>query len=765
MEQIRNAAVIGAGIMGSGIAAHLANAGINVVLLDLDAAVAADGVARQVKSGGFMDPRFAKRVRTGSTISDIGLVSQADWIVEAVAERIDIKHSIYAAIDGVRKPGSIISSNTSTIPLQALLEKSTPAFSADFVITHFFNPPRWMRLLEVVDGPSTNPLVTRRIAAFAEEHLGKGVVNCKDTPGFIANRIGTFWMGIALNEAIKLGIDIEEADAILGKPFGIPESGVFGLLDLIGIDLMRAVFGSLQQALPAHDAFQAIDAEPALLARMISDRRTGRKAGAGFYRLSADRKNREALDLLSGEYREQRDAKSVAAALKFAGPRDAMEYNGKAGQLAGHVLRQTLSYAASLVPEITETPADIDEAMRLGYAWKHGPFELIDKLGPDWVAQTFAAHDMPVPPLLTQGARGQGFYKTIQGQRSCLAPGRSHQPLRRPDGVIRLSDLKLSTQPVEARAATSLWDLGDGVACLELTTKMSTLNFTALDDIENLIERVKQDFRALVIGNDSAVFSAGADLRFFLEAVETGDHARLRSFIDTGQRTFRALKFSPFPIVAAAAGRALGGGLEIALHCDAIQAHAEFLAGLVETRVGVVPAWGGCKELLLRISQSPDQPHGPVAPALTAFDVIGAARISASAFDARTLGILRPEDPITMNIERLLSDAKATALRLSKNYVAPQPRAIILSGRSGASAIVNVLDTADAAGRLSPHDRVIGEKLASILTGGPTADPAKPVPEDTLFDLEREAFLELIATDATRQRISHMLTTGKPMRN
>lgn len=765
MEHMRNAAVIGAGIMGSGIAAHLANAGVNVVLLDLDAAVAADGVARQVKSGGFMDPKFAKRVQTGSTVSDIGLISQADWIVEAVAEQIDVKHAIYAAIADVRKPGSIISSNTSTIPLHALLEKCTPEFSADFLITHFFNPPRWMRLLEVIDGPATNPSVTRRIAAFAEEYLGKGIVNCKDTPGFIANRIGTFWMGIALNEAIKLGIDIEEADAALGKPFGIPETGVFGLLDLIGIDLMRAVLISLQQALPATDAFQAINPEPALLSRMIADHRTGRKAGAGFYRLSADRKAREAVDLVSGEYRKQRDSKSVAAALNCAGPRDAMEHAGKAGQLAGRVLRQTLSYAASLVPEIAETPAEVDEAMRLGYAWKDGPFELIDKLGPDWLAKSLAIHHMPVPPLLTQAAREQGFYRAIHGQRSCLAPGRSHQPLRRPDGVIRLSDLKLSTQPVEAKPATNLWDLGDGVACLELTTKMSTLNFTALDDIEHLIERVKHDFCALVIGNDSAVFSAGADLRFFLEAVEAGDHERLRSFIDRGQRTFRALKFSSFPVVAAVAGRALGGGLEIALHCDAIQAHAEFLAGLVETRIGVVPAWGGCKELLLRMSQSPDQPHGPVAPALSAFDVIGAARISASAFDARRIGLLRTEDSITMNVERLLTDAKATALRFSKNYAAPQPRGLIMSGRSGASAIMNALDTADAAGRLSPHDRVIGEKLASVLTGGPSADPTKPVPEDNLFDLEREAFLELVATDATRQRISHMLTTGKPLRN
>ncbi|MCC7253979.1 3-hydroxyacyl-CoA dehydrogenase/enoyl-CoA hydratase family protein [Hyphomicrobium sp.] len=759
MTDIRSAAVIGAGIMGSGIAAHLANAGLDVVLLDLDPTVAANGVARQVKSGGFMDPRFAGRVRTGSSETDIRLISDADWIVEAVAERLDVKHSVYSAIASERKPGSIVSSNTSTIPLGALLQQRSPSFSADFLITHFFNPPRWMRLLEIVDGPLTNPDVTRRIAEFAHTRLGKGIVSCKDTPGFIANRIGTYWMGVALNEAIKLGIDIEEADAFLGKPFGIPETGLFGLLDLIGIDLMPSVLRSLQQALPATDPFQDFDAEPPLVARMIGQRRTGRKAGAGFFRLTPDRKGREALDLISETYRPLR-----SVSVTVGTPRAAMQHAAKGGQLADAVMRRTLSYAATLVPEISDSIADIDEAMRLGYGWKEGPFELIDRLDAAWFAKALTARGMTPPALVEEAAREGGFYTSASGRRSYLVPGKSYQSIPRPDGSISLSDLSLSAQPVAGSESASLWDLGDGVACLELRSKMNTFNFDVLRSIEELTERVSRDFRALVIGTELPVFSAGADLRLFLNAIERNNRDSLRSFIVAGQRAFRALKFAPFPVVAAAAGRAVGGGLEFALHCDAIQAHAELQAGLVETSIGVIPAWGGCTELLLRVVANPELPHGPVAPALHAFNVIGSARISSSAFDALRLGYLRPTDRITMNRERLLSDAKATAIRLSEGYAPPEPQLLTLSGRSGASALVNVLDTTELAGRLSPHDRLIGEKLAWVLSGG-SADPTKPLPEEHVLGLECEAFLELATTPATRERITHMLERGKPLRN
>ena len=759
MSEIRRAAVIGAGIMGSGIAAHFANAGLDVVLLDLDPKVAESGVARQVRSGGFMDPGFAARVRTGSSTNDIRLISDADWIVEAVAERLDVKHAVYSAIASVRKPGSIVSSNTSTIPLEALLRQQSSSFSADFLITHFFNPPRWMRLLEIVDGPRTNPDVTRRIARFAHTHLGKTIVSCKDTPGFIANRIGTYWMGLALNEALKLQIDIEEADAFLGKPFGIPDTGVFGLLDLIGIDLMPSVLRSLQQALPETDPFQAFDAEPALLTRMIEQGHTGRKAGAGFFRLTADRKSREALDLASETYRPLRGVSSAATT-----PRAAMEHGGKGGQLADTVMRQTLSYAATLVPEVSDSIADIDEAMRLGYGWKEGPFELIDRLDAAWFEKTLTARGATPPALVAEAARAGGFYKSTTGRRSYLAQARSYQPVPRPDGTISLSDLKLAAQPVARTEAANVWDLGDGVACLELRSKMNTFNFDVLRAIEELTQYASGNFQALVIGSDLPLFSAGADLRLFLTAIDHNDLPALKSFIEAGQRTFRALTYAPIPVVAAVAGRALGGGLEIALHCDAVQAHAELQAGLVEATIGVIPAWGGCKQLLLRAAGESGLPHGPAAPAIHPFDVIRSARLSSSAFDARGLSFLRPHDEITMNRDRLLSDAKATAIRLSSGYAPPKPRLLSFPGRSGATAFLDALDKAQAAGHLTPHDRVIGEKLAHVLSGG-LVDPATPLPEDDVLDLERDAFLDLVTTRATRERIHHVLTHGKPLRN
>jgi len=759
MDSIRKAAVIGAGIMGSGIAAHLANAGLDVVLLDLDAEVAEKGVATQIKSGGFMDPKFARQVRVGSAAADMNLIAEADWIIEAVAERLDIKHAVYDAVSAVRKPGSVVSSNTSTIPLASLIDKRSPSFTSSFLITHFFNPPRWMRLLEIVDGSSTNPDVTRRIAAFADARLGKGIVTCKDTPGFIANRIGTYWMGVALDKAIDLNIDLEEADAFLGRPFGIPETGVFALLDLIGLDLMPSVFRSLQQALPETDPFQAFDAEPPLLARMVKDGRTGRKAGAGFFRMTADRKAREVLDLGSETYRPLRAAPSPAGS-----PREAMAHESKAGHLAGDTMRRTLAYAARLVPEISDSIADVDEAMRFGYGWKQGPFEMMDSIGAGWLADSLAKHDIAPPPLLTEAARGDGFYRSTNGARSYLAPGRLYRPVRRPDGPINLADLKLATQPVAATDTVSVWDIGDGIACLEMTSKMNTFNFDVLHSIEKLLICVESDFKGLVIYSDLALFSAGADLRFFLDTIDGKDARPLGAFVDAGQQTFRRIKFAPFPVVAAVAGRALGGGLEIALHCDAIQAHAELQAGLVETMIGVIPGWGGCTEMLLRYARSPNAPRGPVAAALRAFDVIGAAKVSANAFDARNLGFVRPADHITMNRERLLADAKATALRLSMHYSPPEPQMLTLGGRSGASTLLNVLDAAACAGRLTAHDRLIGTKLAEVLTGF-DADPAKPIPEDRVLAFEREAFLELAAQPATRQRISHMLAHGRPLRN
>ena len=765
MSKIKKAAVIGAGVMGSGIAAHLANAGLDVVLLDMEKTFADGGVARQLKAGGFMDPAFAQRIRTGSTKDDLALLSDADWIIEAVAEKLEIKQTLYRAVDGVRKGGSIVSSNTSTIPLQALTGGLPESFAADFLITHFFNPPRIMRLLELVSGKATKPAVTATIRDFADRALGKSVVVCKDTPGFIGNRIGNYWMAVALNEAIGLNLDVEEADAVMGKPFGIPSTGIFGLLGLVGIDLMPTILRSLQNATPAGDAVNDYDAEPPLLARMIAENRLGRKSGAGFVRLSPDRKSREVTDLATGEYRLQKPVSSESIDASGGHPRALMEHPGPGGRYAAIVMEKSLAYAASLVPDIADTPDAVDEAMRTGYGWKQGPFELIDRLGAGWLKARLEARGLAVPPYLTLAAEKGGFYSVVNGRRSNLLPNGAIEPVTQSEGVLVLSDLRLAKKPAEAWEVANLWDLGDGVACLEICTKMNTFNPALVDAIDKAVERCRSDFKALVIGSDSPNFGAGADMRVFLDTVEKGGSEALGAFIDHGHSTFKAIKYAPFPVVGAASGLALGGGCELLLHCDAIQAHAELSIGLVETRIGAIPGWGGCKEMMMRLSSSAAALHGPVAPAIAAFSLIAPAKVSASAFEARNLGFLKASDDITMNRSRLIADAKAKALALVEGYAAPEPPVVSMAGPSGASAIANIIDGEALAGRATAHDGVVGRALANVLTGGPFADPLKPLTEDQVIALEREAFIELLATPATVDRVKHMLATGKPLRN
>lgn len=765
MESLRKAAVIGAGVMGSGIAAHLANAGVEVALLDIEAAVAAAAIARQVKAGGFMESGFAARVTPGAVDADLGAVADADWIIEAVAERLDVKRDLYTRIEAARKPGSIVSSNTSTIPLGALTEGLPDRFGADFLVTHFFNPPRAMRLMELVTGPRTRPEVAATIRDFADRRLGKAVVACRDTPGFIANRIGNFWMAAAVNEAIALGLDVEVADAALSGPFGIPRTGIFALSDLVGIDVIALVWRSLHATLPAGDPLRQYPAEPALIARMIGENRLGRKTGAGFFRVSADRRTREATDLLTGEYRAAHAPESDSLTAAGRDARALMMHPGVAGRYAAAVMEKTLAYAAALAPEIipetTGGPDAVDVALRTGYGWAEGPFELIDRLGAAWLADRIAARGMAVPPYLAQGAALGGFYAVEGGRRVCLPPEGPRRPVTREEGVVTLADLRLAGPAVETWEGGSLWSLGDGVACFEIRSKMNTLGPEVLSALEAALARSVLNFRALVIGSDAPDFSAGADMRAFLAAVEAEGVASFGARVAQGQRVFAAVQCAPIPVVGAAAGRALGGGCELLLHCHAIQAHAELSMGLVETRIGLVPAWGGCKEMLLRFAETSAD---PVEAARATFGLIAAARVSGSAFEARRLGLLRETDGITMNRDRLLADAKARALMLTAGALPRPPAgkaALSLSGPAGEAALMGALAATDP----NPHDRVVGAALIGVLTGGVSADPAKAVRVEEVAALECAAFLSLLAEPATIARIRHMLATGKPLRN
>ena len=752
MDEIRKAAVIGAGVMGSGIAAHLANAGVEVTLLDMEAATAAAAVARQLKAGGFMRRDFAARIATGSITADLGRLSEADWIIEAIAERPDAKRDLYRRIEAVRREGSVVSSNTSTIQLSALMDGMPERLAVDFLITHFFNPPRAMRLMELVPGRRTRPGVVERIRDFADLRLGKSVVLCKDTPGFIANRIGNFWMAAAVNEAIRLGIDIELADAAISRPFGIPKTGIFALGDLVGVDVIALVWRSLHAALPPTDALRAYPEVPDVVAGLVSEGRLGRKSDAGFYRLSKDRVSREALDLATGAYRPERRAE-LAPALA-ADPRLLMTQGGDAGRYAAAVMGKTLAYAAAVKAEIADGPDAVDTAMRTGYGWDHGPFQLIDQLGAGWLAESLADQGIAVPPYLAQAAAAaDGFY--IGAASQCLLPDGGRRAVARSPGLITIAGLWAERDPVETWESASLWDMGDSVACFEIRSKMNTISPAVLMALEAALGRTARDFRALVIGSGADIFSAGADLHGFLAAVEAGPDA-VAAQVDLGQRVYAAVRSAPFPVVGAAGGLALGGGCELLLHCSAIQAHAELSIGLIETRVGLIPGWGGCRELLRRFASEVPGRRGPVAPAIAAFNLIAPAWVSKSAFEAQAVGFLRRTDGITMNRDRLLADAKVRALALVDAYVSPVPGEIVLSGSAGHGALVNAIAGEVLAGRVKPDDSVVLEALASVLTGGDRC-PLRSVEEQEVLSLERATATSLLGTGGTVDRIRNVL--------
>jgi 3-hydroxyacyl-CoA dehydrogenase len=774
MAEIRKAAVIGAGVMGAGIAAQFANAGVPVLLLDVVPAGASDrnalaegAIAKMLKSepAPFMSARAAKLVTPGNIEDHLARVAECDWIVEAVVERLDVKQELYRKLDAVRRPGTAVSSNTSTIPLALLVREQSSAFAKDFMITHFFNPPRYMRLLELVTGPATDPELALSVAAFADVKLGKSVVRCKDSPGFIANRLGVYWLQVGVVEAIDAGLTVEEADAVAGRPMGIPKTGVFGLIDLVGLDLMPHINASLTQALPADDPFQAANRELPLIARMIAEGYTGRKGKGGFYRLNRTgaTKVKEAIDLSSGAYRPERRSEIPELAGAAKNLRALLTSKTKFGRYAWRMLGQTLSYAASLVPEAALDVASIDAAMRLGYNWQWGPFELIDKLGAAWLAERLAADGLPVGALLLS-ARDQPFYRVQRGRRQVLGTDGEYHDLERPQGVLLLEDVKRASSPLLKNASAAVWDVGDGVLCFEFTSKSNSLDADIIALLGQTIGLVQQHHTALVIYNEGSNFSVGANLGLALFAANIAAWSEIDKLIAGGQQAYQALKYAPFPVVAAPAGMALGGGCEILLHSDAVQAHAESYIGLVECGVGLIPGWGGCTEMLGRWSTSGLLPHGPMPAPAKVFETVSTAKVSTSAAEAQELGFLRPSDGITMNRDRLLADAKARALALAANYTPPRPVEFKLPGAAGKLAFDLAAEGFYRRGLATDYDRVVCAELAAVLSGG-TADLVDAVGAEQLLGLERTAFMRLIKQPGTLARIEHMLSTGKPLRN
>lgn len=761
---IHRVAVIGAGAMGAGIAAQFANAGIGVDLLDIPGtgsaarnAPAQAGLDRQLKTAGFMHPDAASLVRPGNIEDDLARLAEVDWIVEAVVERLDVKRDLYARINALRKPGSIVSSNTSTIPRSELIAGLGPAFASDFLITHFFNPPRIMRLLEIVSAPENDPALVARVKTAAAAILGKTVIDCRDTPGFIANRIGCFWLALGVLEAKRLGLSMEEADAVM-VALGTPNTGIFGLLDLIGIDLIPPIWGSLMQALPADDVLHNFDLPGDETVRaLLASGRFGRKSGAGFYRLAPD-KSREALDLAADDYRPRQDPTPGIG-------RDALallERDDKFGRFGWRVLSGVIHYAAAIAPDIAGDLGSIDAAMTLGYGWAQGPFALADRFGTTAFVSRLAADGGPVPALVQQAVQRGAFIDRRGGglatDGSVYAPALS--------GSL-LSVAKDQAAAVFETPAASLWDIGEGVACFELHTKLNSLNPAALDALETALDRVQGAFDALVIGNDDKrAFSAGADLAFIMASIEQQDWEGLDGFIRRGQDAFSRMKYAAFPVVAAVHGLALGGGCEFALHADAIVAHAELHAGLPEVKVGLVPSWGGCTQLLVRAGQDATGPGGPATSAAHVFQTIISAAPSSSAAWARVQGILQPADEIVMHRDHLLARARDRAVALAQaGYRPPEPAQLRLSGPSGKLGLMADVNSQYELGLASQSDLAIADSLATVLTGGPGSYPNGVATEADIMQLEREAIMTLAKSQTTRQRIAHMLATGKPLKN
>jgi len=783
--KIEKVAVIGAGVMGSGIAAHVANAGLPVTLLDIVpkgtdnrnviAETAVQKMLKPVKMGSptpLMHHKNAKLISTGNIEDHLDKIEHADLIIEVVLEKLNIKQKVFKKIDKVRKKGSIVASNTSTIPRKQLVKGMPKTFAADFIITHFFNPPRYLRLLEIVAGKEVNKKKIEMVSKFCDSKLGKEVVICNDTPGFIGNRIGTYWTLIGMVEAVRMGLTVEEADAVMGRPIGAPKTGIFALGDVVGLDLIPHVTESMSSNLPEEDMYNiGVKKQKELgiekiLSSMIADGYTGRKGKGGFYRLNSEsgKKIKEARNLKTGEYHKATrkvSLESVRAAKK--GLRSLVEYNDKGGEYAWKVLSKTLTYAASLVPDITDTIVNVDLAMKNGFLWKKGPFEMLDDLGPSWFASRIAEDGIKVPKLLKSVAKGN-FYEENKDILFFGTDGKYHR-VNRPRGYLTAADVKRGKEPIFRNPSASLWDMGDQIILAEFHSKMNSMDPLIMEALSEATDQCESgNYKGVVIGNDGSNFSAGANLGLSSFVTNVGAWEEAEKFVLGGQMAFMMLKHGDFPVVGASSGLAIGGGCEVLLACDAVQAHSESYIGLVEVGVGLVPAWGGCKEMITRWNNDTKQPKGPMATIMKIFQNVGTAKVATSAQEAKELNFLKDSDEITMNRARVLYDAKEKCLEMIDNYEAPLPCEHHLPGPSGKAALDLAVNDLVKAGHATPHDVTVTKELSHILSGGNT-DPTKTVSDDKILEMEREGIIKLMKTEGTMDRVEHMLTTGKPLRN
>jgi len=754
-DSIQKVGVIGAGVMGAGIAAQAANGGAEVVLLDIvpdgaeDRNAIAQGAVDRFKkagaNGGFMGQQAMDRLRVGNTEDDMHLLADCDWIVEVIVEKLEIKQDLFQRIEAVRKDGSVVSSNTSTIPLNKLMTGMPERLRRDFIVTHYFNPPRHMRLLEIVKGEDTDQIAVDKVADFNDRCMGKTVIHCADRPGFIANRLGVFWMQTAVYEAVRNGLNVEEADAIMSGPCGYPSTGIFGLWDLCGINLMPDVTASLASLLPESDAFSPYAKVLPQVEAMVDKGYHGRKGRVyqGFYRVTRTedgKKTKETIDLDTLDYRPFDKSTLASAGLKKGQLSELLSSDDKGGIYGWKVLSQVLNYATTLVPDVAGDITSVDQAMKLGYNWRFGPFEMIDLIGTQAFVDRLDSEGLPVSDFLRK-ADGRALYVVEEGVEKCLNASGEYVPVTRPEGVMTLTDLQRRGGCVIESDTANVWDLGDDVWCLEFRTKMNTLPWELLENIDKILTRAEQENKALVLYNEGPLFAAGANLADLVERVD--DHDYVRSYIAYGQKVFMRLKYANVPVVGAPAGRAFGGGVEILMHCHGVQAHSELYIGLVENNVGIIPAWGGTKELLIRSREK----FGPDQAITHAYKVISGAMVSGSALHAKELGYLRDGDGITMNRDRLLMDAKQRALSLRQIPFKPAKQSALSSCTA---------PTFSEGGHQEVVERTTFETMQPALQDDW---------EKALLAAELENVLTLCAAPAAIERMQHMLKTGKPLKN
>ena len=738
---IKKVVVIGSGTMGSGIAAHLCNANIPVTLLDLTTEISKKARDRIHKSRPplLLDKTKIENIKVGNINENFDVVKEADWVVEAVVERIDIKHNIYEKIFKNRKQGAIVSSNTSSIPIKVLSEKLTEEEKKDFCITHFFNPVRYMGLLEIVKNENNDLKKINSLKKFCEIELGKGAIVCNDTPGFLGNRIGVYAMQVAMTEAFRMKLSIEEADAVFGRPMGIPKTGVFGLYDLIGIDLMADVLKSFIKELSDKDEFQIVAKEIPLVKKLIDTGYTGRKGKGGFYRMNKNdnQKVLEAINLETGEYTS---SKKIELGIETVDINNLINRKDKYGEYAWEVISKIIKYASSLVPGITDKFNDIDEAMRLGFNWAMGPFEMLRSIG---VENFFSRIDNFENNDFLENlskSKNENFY----GERQLYTD------------IETLGKIRPSAIKVDKNKSAEIHRFKD-FNIVEFTTKACALDYDSMDALKNATDK------PLIVMNESMQFSAGVNLSYTMNFADKGDFKSIEKFIKYFQDTCKTLKYSKHPVVSAPSGLTLGGGFEVLVQSNFVASHTNIVVGLVETIVGLVPAGGGCKEMLWRWSKTDEAKLDPDYAPLKVFDIIGYAKTATSPVEAEPLKYLKPEDKKIMNRNSLFEEARKL-INQNNDFIPPEECKFKLSGKPLKEKMIKILEKLYNEKIILDHGIYVGTQLANVLSGGDT-NLDKTLSEDDLYKLELDSFMRLIETKQTQDRIKHTLSTGKPLVN